>query len=833
MILPTGFDGCAYSRKLGLSKAARDVFSRHKPQSMKPLALVLAAASVRAQVLDLRMADNFDRASLEGLERSAKLCAIIVSAAYRKSPDGGHGTFAVSPKTLQQLAFGTARSGPKVYGSAIAFAPGMVRISTFDGGRQGLEEGVRREANGYGVGQTGSKAVQGSTFAEFSLARGDRFVGKTIYCPYAFNCSSTSNSDEACSSMDLATAYDYSDPTTTWFFEPMRLFEEQRARGLLSARNFPAIWTEPYFDQGAGSINMTTYSVAFGTDGGEFLGVCTIDVAVDSLCWKDCSNRPAQPTTLSATMTSAQTLLVRMRKPTSQPVTVLMALRATGEHTIHTTYNLSMVWSKSTPTSFVGARDSRSEEWRSIDSEQMALAGHRLRWLNMPPSNDSDINLDAYSNTFAASKEFSLELDYMDCSGARPCIEDGDTIETVISIGSSVDAQSEVRMMTQVEALLSCKETRVDGIVESVLVSSTFSVGLFALDIDGLPINQTRAEVRVDFGDQNIPVQWSRGSNEYVATVPAELTSHPGHYDLVVSVSSAWNDTVGQATSCELLRRKITVMEGRSDKTQLVIALVLIGVVLVVLALGTYLLYKNRERAKRFVLSFLSFEGMLAADVAFEAWDAAGDGFFFFEVRKQSSKPWVSHLIMPYMIFFALACAVSLACMAVKSRLLVLKLRSRFAVHEARNELAASRKLSIGGVAISPGMSRVVYDSQADLNTIAELKSKFDQHRMHRRLALCHIASAIFEDVPMGTFSCTESLRKYNNAQIGGWRRADACRHHELALRHPKHSRVRRPQAHLRAVRAGSVQPRTLGGNRRPHPEHSDERSVVGLQGRT
>jgi hypothetical protein len=131
--------------------------------------------------------------------------------------------------------------------------------------------------------------------------------------------------------------------------------------------------------------------------------------------------------------------------------------------------------------------------------------------------------------------------------------------------------------------------------------------------------------------------------------------------------------------------------------------------------------------------------------------DAAGDGLFFFEVRKQSSKPWVSRLITPYTILFALACAVSFASMAMKSRLLVLKLKSRFAVNEVVTASPRlNRRLSIGGVAISPGLSSALSVSHSDLDTIAELKSKFDEHRMHRHLALCHIASALLEDVPMG-----------------------------------------------------------------------------------
>ena len=82
-----------------------------------------------------------------------------------------------------------------------------------------------------------------------------------------------------------------------------------------------------------------------------------------------------------------------------------------------------------------------------------------------------------------------------------------------------------------------------------------------AHDVDGLPINSTRAEISFAFGGSKIPVQWNRGSNEYVADVLADFTKQPERYDLVVSASNAWNKT-GSATSCELLRRTITVKEG-------------------------------------------------------------------------------------------------------------------------------------------------------------------------------------------------------------------------------------------------------------------------------
>ena len=105
---------------------------------------------------------------------------------------------------------------------------------------------------------------------------------------------------------------------------------------------------------------------------------------------------------------------------------------------------------------------------------------------------------------------------------------------------------------------------RIEPDAESVPTSNPIRVRLFAKDADDLPVNFTRVEMNVLFAGQTIPIFWSRGSNEYVADVSAELTSQPGRYDLVISASIAWNEMAGQVTSCELLRRTIIVTEGLS-----------------------------------------------------------------------------------------------------------------------------------------------------------------------------------------------------------------------------------------------------------------------------
>jgi sigma-B regulation protein RsbU (phosphoserine phosphatase) len=60
----------------------------------------------------------------------------------------------------------------------------------------------------------------------------------------------------------------FGDPAYTWYTQPKKL-----GRG---------VWSEPYFDEGAGGILMSTYSAPFQA-GNEFGGVCTIDIDLPRL----------------------------------------------------------------------------------------------------------------------------------------------------------------------------------------------------------------------------------------------------------------------------------------------------------------------------------------------------------------------------------------------------------------------------------------------------------------------------------------------------------------------------------------------------------------------
>jgi hypothetical protein len=215
-------------------------------------------------------------------------------------------------------------------------------------------------------------------------------------------------------------------------------------------------------------------------------------------------------------------------------------------------------------------------------------------------------------------------------SDEQSCAADGDLITTVIRLISPQDSnvRSEVTVTTRVEALVSCKNTAawvssagLELEQDTISAESPLEVRLRAVDADNLEIKFTRAEIFLHLEDQaqhdsKFPFNTEVGSSDYTTVVSGAGTKEPGRYTLVVRYVAK-----GHTGSCEILRRSITVV---ADKTQLIIALVMVGLLLGMLALGVYLLYKNRERALHFLLSFFSYEVTLTADILSEAWDFAG-----------------------------------------------------------------------------------------------------------------------------------------------------------------------------------------------------------------
>jgi PAS domain S-box-containing protein len=89
------------------------------------------------------------------------------------------------------------------------------------------------------------------------------FDAREAFCPYVHR------DGAALRRLDIAHAYDYlNHPEIEWWHEPATTGEP--------------MWTEPYFDEGAGNIMMSTYSVPFFSDG-RLVGVTTIDIPLRPL----------------------------------------------------------------------------------------------------------------------------------------------------------------------------------------------------------------------------------------------------------------------------------------------------------------------------------------------------------------------------------------------------------------------------------------------------------------------------------------------------------------------------------------------------------------------
>ncbi|MFN0133670.1 MAG: SpoIIE family protein phosphatase [Phycisphaerales bacterium] len=94
--------------------------------------------------------------------------------------------------------------------------------------------------------------------------------GRRLFAPYVYKGvgSEPGRGADGLLRMDVADAYDYTEPKWEWFNGP-------RNSG-------KAMWTEPFFDEGAGNVIMCTYVAPFFRDG-TFRGTVNIDVKLEDL----------------------------------------------------------------------------------------------------------------------------------------------------------------------------------------------------------------------------------------------------------------------------------------------------------------------------------------------------------------------------------------------------------------------------------------------------------------------------------------------------------------------------------------------------------------------
>jgi hypothetical protein len=335
-----------------------------------------------------------------------------------------------------------------------------------------------------------------------------------------------------------------------------------------------------------------------------------------------------QDFSMHATLES-ESVAIAIAKPGSLANrTLTLIVEAQGEAELNVTFHVAMTRETSygAPIPFNGSL--------SIDQPSISAFGQHLKWTQLPPAPMWRAELDGARLMFGDTTRHEFTVRLACDRGEHSCAADGDVITTVVQLASPQDSRlrSEVTVRTRVEALVSCNNTvaiitsaGLELESESFKAESPIEVRLSARDIDNLEVRFTRAVIELLWAaalddetrtkPERVLFNAEPGTSEYTATLTAASTREPGRYSLSVRVVHP------NGGSCELLRRSIT---ATADKTQLIIGLVLSALVVVIGAVGGYLLFKSRERAKEFLLSFLSFEGTLAADIAMSLWDFAG-----------------------------------------------------------------------------------------------------------------------------------------------------------------------------------------------------------------
>jgi hypothetical protein len=333
-------------------------------------------------------------------------------------------------------------------------------------------------------------------------------------------------------------------------------------------------------------------------------------------------------------LAQTESFTLQLRKPSrvasNSSKRVEIVLQAQGESALRVGYTMHVAQSSADKEAW--SRSNASLEWSFafLENSTFSFGGFRMTF-DRPPSNDAVLDLDKALQRFSAKTTFLLDLS-ADCHGESPCIEDGDAFH--VGVTGIVDTlRSAVSITAVVESLLSCERSTLwlEPDAEIVPTSSQVRIRLKAYDVDGLPIRQTRVDVEFRFGGQALPVQWSRGSNEYIADALPTLTEKEGDYELAVRAVNAWSNASTTATSCNLLRSTIFVRSQSINQWTLVGACSASAVFAA--ALGFWLSRKSvRERLRLILAMVLTEFCKLLIATCFELGDLATDCYTTYRV---------------------------------------------------------------------------------------------------------------------------------------------------------------------------------------------------------
>jgi hypothetical protein len=163
--------------------------------------------------------------------------------------------------------------------------------------------------------------------------------------------------------------------------------------------------------------------------------------------------------------------------------------------------------------------------------------------------------------------------------------------------------------------------------------SASITLSFTAVDCDAMPMNVTHVDFDVQWDGRSVTYERKRGAegSQYISTIPdAPIRRTPGPHTIVVALRNALNESAGPVDRCVIFARTVLLRcasgtvelfgvcerDAGSNTGQIITGGVIAALMVLGLGVLGYLLYKHREQAKKLLLSFLSFEGVLAFECA-------------------------------------------------------------------------------------------------------------------------------------------------------------------------------------------------------------------------
>ena len=307
------------------------------------------------------------------------------------------------------------------------------------------------------------------------------------------------------------------------------------------------------------------------------------------------------------TSLASSTLRLRLPKP-GKSAPLALSVRAAGESSFVGSFSANVTLHR------------RSNGGDTVRGEGASAFGQLLNGMN-----SRLLAVDLASDEPGGSPYWNFDCELLlsinNCSDvlAIGCAEDGDAIESVLSFTDAADGAllSMVTIWTEVSAIVSCSRSSVKVVQSDKLLTPAtrlLQIRLSIADVDGLPIRSTLPTAVVQWGSDVVPLAKSiPGSNQFEAFIPLGMRSSPGAYLLRLTVHNGWN---GSATpvDCVLLETLLTV-DDASDAQRLVVAGVVAALMACFIVLLLILVHRNKHKVKAFMISFMSFEGLLMIEI--------------------------------------------------------------------------------------------------------------------------------------------------------------------------------------------------------------------------